>query len=488
LISSTFQANTSPGQWLRFLQPSLQDSVGQLQIQLNRSTYDTWLRHAELLAYEEGRFVVSVPHAYAKDWIERHLLHSMTRTISDIFRRESEVQIIVWNPVEDDDNGQDSGPLLDYVEESESEASGEALKALNPDFTFENYVVGQANHYPSLLAKAVVESTIGTYSPVLLCGGMGMGKTHLLQAIARGLIEQGYTVIYTSAEDFTTELVAAIRNQENTKFRERYRTADAVLIDDLQFVEGKTSTQNEIVAIWDALRNRRKAMIFASDRLPCDMSKVSKDARSRFQAGPIAMLEPPDLPLRMAILESKSARRGLILPPDVRGLIAGRVEASARDLESAVEQLHTYAQLTRQPITGQMARMVLKSLGSSAAQDIVSLNAVVEAATSYFRLSPDDLAGRKRTQIIARARQLVMYLAREETTASLPQIGEALGGRDHSTVVHGCARIAALITTDATVAGDVESIRQILHSAQQPALHETEPVVEVTRRSFSRRN
>jgi chromosomal replication initiator protein len=200
----------------------------------------------------------------------------------------------------------------------------------------------------------------------------------------------------------------------------------------------------------------------------------------------MAMLEPPDLPLRMAILESKSARRGLRLPSDVRALIAGRIDASARDLESAVEQLHTYAQLTRQPITGQMARMVLRSLGSPAVQDAVSLNAVVEATATYFRLSPDDLASRKRTQIIARARQLVMYLAREETTASLPQIGEALGGRDHSTVVHGCSKIAAKIATDAALAQDVEAIRQLLHSAQ-PAIQEIEPVAEMTRRSFSRR-
>jgi chromosomal replication initiator protein len=176
----------------------------------------------------------------------------------------------------------------------------------------------------------------------------------------------------------------------------------------------------------------------------------------------------------------------LRLPSDVRALIAGRIDASARDLESAVEQLHTYAQLTRQPITGQMARMVLRSLGSPAVQDAVSLNAVVEATATYFRLSPDDLASRKRTQIIARARQLVMYLAREETTASLPQIGEALGGRDHSTVVHGCSKIAAKIATDAALAQDVEAIRQLLHSAQ-PAIQEIEPVAEMTRRSFSRR-
>ncbi len=436
-------------------------TLGQLQIQLNRSTYDTWLRHAELLAYEDGRFVISVPHAFAKDWIERHLLQSMTRTLSDIFRRESEIQVIVWDPVEEDEAG---GPLLAYAEPAPP--TPEPHGALNPNYTFGRFVVGQANQYAFLLAKAVVESAIGKYSPVLFYGSMGVGKTHLLQAITHGLIAQGYRVVYSTAEDFTTELVAAIRSKDNLAFRDKYRTADAVIIDDLQFVEGKTSTQNEMVAIWDALRNRQKSMIFAADRLPCDMAKLSKDARSRFQAGPIANLEPPDLQLRMDIVDAKSAGRGLSVPADVRGLIATRVSASARDLESAVEQLYTYTQLTGQMITESAARMVLKALGSSVAQAVVTISAVFEATAHYYGLSLDDLASRKRTKIVAQARQVAMYLARSETTASLPQVGEALGGRDHSTIVHGCARIGALLETDLALAQDVQAIRRQLSGQQ----------------------
>jgi chromosomal replication initiator protein len=432
-------------------------TLGQLQIQLNRSTYDTWLRHADLLGYEDGRFVVTVPHAYAKDWIDRHLLASMTRTLSDIFQRDSEIQVIVWDPVEEDEDL--GGPLLDYVDEP---IPNKALSALNPDYTFDNFVVGQANHYAALLARAIFESPIGKYSPVLFHGEMGVGKTHLLQAIARRLIDAGHNVIYITCEDFTTELVNAIRSQGNMPFREKFRAADAVILDDLQFLEGKTSTQNEIVAIWDALRNRQKTMIFASDRLPCDMVKISKDARSRFQAGPIATLEPPDMALRLDILDAKSKRRGMILPPDVRTLIAAKISTSARDLEGAIDQLHTYTQLTGQPITSPTARMVLKSLGTPVNQDGVSLSAVLEATAKYYGLTIDDLSSRKRTKIVAQARQLAMYLAREETDASLPQIGDALGGRDHSTIVHGCAKIASLLESDSSLAQDLANIRQVL--------------------------
>jgi chromosomal replication initiator protein len=436
-------------------------TLGQLQIQLNRSTYDTWLRHAELLAYEDGRFVISVPHAYAKDWIERHLLQSMSRTLSEIFRRDSEIQVIVWDPVEEEEA---SSPLLDFAQQTAE--TPESHSALNPNYTFERFVVGQANHYAFLLAKAIVESPIGKYSPVLFCGGMGVGKTHLLQAVARRLGDLGHNVIYSSAEDFTTELVAAIRSKDNAGFREKYRTADALIIDDLQFVEGKTSTQDEIVAIWDALRNRQKTMIFAADRLPCDMSKLSKDARSRFQAGPIASIEPPDLQLRIDILDAKSTQRGLMLPADVRALMAGHITTSLRDLESAVEQLHTYSRLTGHAITEPVACMVLKALGSAVGQEAVSLDDVLAATARHYGISRADLAGRKRTRIVAQARQVAMYIARLETAASLPQVGEALGGRDHSTVVHGCARIASLLETDPALAQDVQAIRQQLTTNQ----------------------
>lgn len=446
-------------------------TLGQLQIQLNRATYDTWLRHADLLAYEDGRFVISVPHAYAKDWIDRHLLSSMVQTLSGIFKRPCQIQVIVWDPVEDED------PITRQVAsvESDEPVGSEATCSLNPNYTFETFVLGESNRYAGLLARAVVDSPIGKYSPVLFQGGMGMGKTHLLQAVACGLIRKGLDVVYVTAEELATELFAAIRSRDTASFRERFRQADAVLVDDLQFVEGKESAQNEIVAIWDALRNRRKTMIFASDRLPCDMNKVSKDARSRFQAGPIAALESPDLRLRLDILDAKCAVRQIALPPALRDLIASHIQTSGRDLEAAVEQLCTYAQLTGSHISEAMVLAALKTLGTPASQDGVDLQSVVETTAAYFGLTADDLSGRKRTKEVAHARQVAMYLARSLTDASLPQIGSALGGRDHSTVVHGCNRIADLVTSDVNVNKDVEEIRGALTAHTAPCVMARSP-------------
>ncbi len=437
-------------------------TLGQLQIQLHRSTYDTWLRHAELLGYEDGRFVVTVPHAYARDWIERHLLTSMVQTISGILQRECEIQVIVWDPIEEADDGYSAAPLLAFGDEP---IRLQALAALNPKYTFDNFVIGQPNHYAVLLAKAIVSNPAGQYSPVFFSGGMGMGKTHLLQAIARSLLERGDAVIYTNAEDFTTELIAAIRSQDNATFREKYRTADAVIIDDVQFVEGKKGTQNEIVSIWDALRNRQKTIVFAGNVLPGAMQKITGDVRSRLQAGPMAALELPDAQMRRDLLAAHGARRGLALPAEVRDLIAAQAHTSARDLEGAVEQLQTYAQLTHQAITVPVARAILRTPNSgSTPHSGMTLQAVIEATARYYRLSVAALSGRQRTKVVALARQLAMYLAREETSASLLQIGEALGGRDHTTVMHGCTRIAKALASDPSLAQDAENIRQMLGS------------------------
>src|SRR5258708_2245306 len=404
-------------------------TLGQLQIQLNRSTYDTWLRHAEFLGYEDGRFVVTVPHAYAKDWIERHLLHSMTRTLADIFRKDCEIQVIVWDSPDEEDNQ----PILISPDER---LQNNARSRLNPDYCFEHFVTGQANHYAALLAKAIVESPPGKYSPVLFYGGLGMGKTHLLQAITHCLLQRGDTALYLTAEEFTTELVDAIRTRNNLALRDKFRTVDAVVIDDLQFIEGKTSTQNEIVAIWDALRNRQRTIIFASDRLPADMPKLSKDVCSRLQAGPIAALDAPHLALRRDILDSYSTRRQLSLPVSVRDLIASRSDSSPRDLDGSIDQLLSYTELTGQALTEAVARTVLQIRGIAAPQNRPELHNVLATTASYYRLTVEQLASRQRTKLIAQVRQLAMYLAREETDASLPQIGAALGGRDHTTVMH----------------------------------------------------
>lgn len=439
-------------------------TLGQLQVQLNRATYDTWLRRAELLGYEDGRFVVTVPNAYARDWIERHLLASMTETLTRIFQRPAELQIVVWDPVEPGDDA--GGPLVALAGGAPAPEPAPCDFALHPDYTFDNFVAGDSNRYAYLLSKAVAEGPIGRYSPVLLHGSLGVGKTHLLQAIARALLIRGLHVLYLTAEDFTTELVAAIRDKQGAAFRERFRRADAVLIDDLQFVEGKDSTQAELVALWDALRHRQRAMLFASTRLPCDIVRLSKDARSRFQAGPIASIDLPDQALRKAILDDKALRRRLTLPPDVCELLAARITGGVRDLESAVDQLQASMMLTGQHVHA-AAEQVLRTLGASVRAGGVTLEMVFEAVAEYYAAPVEALTGRKRSKAIVRARQVAMYLAREMTDASLPLIGEALGGRDHSTVVHGCARVTDMLAAEPGFVEELTALRARL-SAPPP--------------------
>lgn len=436
-------------------------TLGQLQVQLNRATYDTWLRRAEFFAYEDGRFVVSLPNAYAQDWIERHLQPAIIQTLSKMFGREVELQLIVYDPASET---APNAPLWNFSAEAETGINqGEPI---NPNYTFENFVVGEANRYPLLLAEAITQSEIGRYSPVLFQGTMGVGKTHLLQAITGSLVARGLRVVYSTAEGFTTELVGAIKGGRGHELRQKYRESDAVLIDDLQFVEGKDSTQAELVAIWDALRNRRRTMIFASDRLPHEMSRLSKDARSRFQAGPIATIEPPDGRLRRDILEALCLRRNLNLPTSVLDTLTMCISGSVRDLEAAVDQLDAYSKLTQEVINPAALERVLRTLGAGAgavSQNTpaggIGLEAIWNAVSDHFGVSAVDLSSRKRTKHIALARQVAMYLAREDGGASLPQIGDALGGRDHSTIIHGCSRAAEMIRTDPAFAEDVAAVR-----------------------------
>lgn len=434
-------------------------TLGQLQVQLSRSLFDTWLRRVELLGYEDGRFVVTVPTEYARDWIERHLLESMTQTLSSIFRREVEIQLVVWQPPV---TQRFDEPLFTY---QSAQHSGSPL---NPAYTLETFISGEANRYAYLLAEAIAEGQIGKYSPALFVGGLGNGKTHLLQAITHALLARNVNALYLTAEAFTTRLVEAIREGENGAFQEKFRNADALLIDDAQFLEGKDSTQAELVAIWDVFRSRQRQIVFAADRLPSEMVRLSGDMRSRLQAGPVARLDPPDLALRRTILLEKSRARGLNLPEDVLELLATRLTTNVRDLQSAVEQLDTYSGLTSQAVTRELAIMVLRTLGAEQARtERTSLERVLQTVAAHYRLAVSDLAGRKRTKAVVLARHMAMYAARELSDASLAQIGSALS-RDHSTVAHGCARIAEQLKHDAALSADFEAIRAALAGKSVP--------------------
>lgn len=283
-----------------------------------------------------------------------------------------------------------------------------------------------------------------------------------MQAITHALLARNFNALYLTAEAFVTTLVEFIRDGKNSAFREKFRNADALLIDDAQFLEGKDSTQAELVALWDIFRSRQRQIVFAADRLPSEMTRLSDDLRSRLQAGPVARLDPPDLALRRAILAEKSKARGMTLPRDVLELLATRLVTNVRDLQSAIEQLDTYSGLTSQAVTRELALMVLRTLGAERAHaERTSLGRVLQVVAAHYRLSVSDLASRKRTKAMTTARQMAMYVARELSDASLAQIGSALN-RDHSTVAHGCTRIAEQIAHDSALSADFEAIRATL--------------------------
>lgn len=469
-------------------------TMGQLQTQLNRATYDTWLRHADLFSCEDGRFVVSVPNAFTKDWIERNIFTSISTTLARLYRRPTELQIIVYNPIEEIDDA--GGPLLDLFAAdplSEVRFNSALLDGLHAESRLDSFITGDANRYAALLARAVVDGKPGTYSPAFFHGDMGLGKTHLLQAIARGLVEKGQRAVYLTAEEFTVALITAIQTRTTPALRERFRLADAVLIDDVGFIEGKDQTQAELVAIWDAIRNRGKTILFAGDKLPREMTRLSKDMKSRLSAGPIATLEHPDFDLRRALVTARCKTSGLSLPAIGVEQIAAHSGVSVRDLHGMIDQLQTYTRLTGQPITIDVMVQLLSPLqsgstGGSGSQARSSRNVgfapigsadlsivaggsatgssveqrvsrIVAVTAQHFRLTVDDLLSRKRTKDVVNARQIAMYLARELTDYSLTQIAGVFGGRDHTTILHGCSRVTEQIVTDPGLTAHVERIK-----------------------------
>jgi chromosomal replication initiator protein len=307
----------------------------------------------------------------------------------------------------------------------------------------------------------VAESPAEAYNPLFLYGGVGLGKTHLLQAIAHYAIAHGFRVQYISSETFTNDLINSIRNKATEDFRDRYRNADFLLVDDIQFIAGKESTQEEFFHTFNALHSALRQIVISSDRPPQAIPTLEERLASRFEWGLIADIQPPDLETRIAILRFKAEQRRARLPNEVMEFIARRMQNNIRELEGGLNRVLAYASLMRAQVNLELARQALSNL--IVKQEQLTLDSVLCAVAEHYNLNEADLIGRNRHKEVALARQMVMYLAREETNASLPKIGQALGGRDHTTVLYGSEKIAAQIETDDALRRDLIAIRERLY-------------------------
>jgi len=439
-----------------------QAALGELQLQMTKATFDTWVKNTHVVSYEDGTFIIGVHNAFTKDWLENRLLTTIKRTMVGIVGRSVEVKFTVWakEPPESDE----ALPLLQTIAplSGESPVNNGPPTMLNPRYTFDTFVVGSSNRLAHAASLAVAEKPAEAYNPLFIYGGVGLGKTHLLHAVGHMSQRHCGEVLYVSSETFTNDLINSIRNHTTEEFRERYRNIGVLLVDDIQFIAGKESTQEEFFHTFNTLHSANKQIIISSDRAPKAILTLEERLRSRFEWGLIADIQPPDLETRIAILRFKAEQQAMPVPDEVIDLIAHRIQSNIRELEGAMNRVIAHASLMRCPLAVEVAINALQDFGP--APGSLSVDQIIENVAQFYNLKTKDLLGRRRSKDIVTARQMAMYLAREETNASLPQIGRALGGRDHTTVLHGYGKIRAQVEEDDRLRREMLAIKELLYN------------------------
>ncbi len=433
-----------------------QAALGQLQMEMPKAAFDTWVRGAELLTYEDGSFVVGVQNTYARDWLESRLSSTVSRLLTGIMNRTVEVRFVVWQEL---DRNKEPQEVQNTPQPEISYQNGNTT--LNHRYNFNSFVVGAGNRLAHAASLAVAEQPAQAYNPLFLYGGVGLGKTHLLHAIGNRCTQIGLNVLYVSSEEFTNDLINAIRTHTTQAFREKYRHTDVLLIDDIQFIAGKESTQEEFFHTFNTLHGQNKQIVMSSDRPPKAMVTLEERLRSRFEWGLTADIQPPDFETRVAILRSKAERAGYRIPPEIFESIARKFQSNIRELEGALTRIVAYADLRGMAITSSLIDYALADLLPRRTE--VKPEQVIDKVAETYGVSIERILGRDRSRQVALPRQIAMYLLRAEANYSLPQIGEALGGRDHTTVMYGCDKIADMLERDDNLRRQVIEIREQLY-------------------------
>jgi chromosomal replication initiator protein len=449
-------------------------TLGELELQMTKATFNTWLKDTHLVACRDNLFTIGVRNGYAKDWLENRLHETILRTLAAIWNEDVQLQFAVRTEEPGNDrrvNGRAAanGNHANNHRRSNTLPAAQSVRAatmelkskFNPRFSFRTFVVGASNRLAHAAALSVAENPGQTYNPLFIYGGVGLGKTHLLHAIGYKCEMEGLNVCYISSETFTNDLVQSIRNKQMEQFRERYRTPDVLLIDDIQFIAGKESTQEELFHTFNELHSQGKQVVISSDRAPRAMATLEERLQSRFEWGLMADIQLPDIETRKAILQNKAEKTGIPVPEAVLDFIAQNIRSSIRELEGAFNKVTAYANLTNSPVTMDLVNMALADLIRK--PEKVTVDQVIAAVCQYYKVDRQSISGSSRKKTIAYPRQMAMYLSRTETDASFPQIGEKLGNRDHTTILYGYDKLAKQIDIDATVRRDSQEIKAALY-------------------------
>ena len=441
-------------------QQAWQATIGQLQMELSKASFDTWVKNTQLISYEDasGTFALGAGNAYACDWLDSRLKSTVVNKLSGMMARSVSVEFKVW-----------AAPQVNMEEETVSIPKKAAPVEkdtydthLNQRYRFDNFVVGSANRLAHAACQAVAENPARAYNPLFIYSGVGLGKTHMLHAIGNAVLQQGKQVLYVSSEEFTNDLVHAIRTKTTSGFREKYRQVDVLLIDDIQFIAGKDSTQEEFFHTFNALYGQDKQIVMTSDRSPKSMSTLEERLRSRFEWGLTVDMQAPDYETRLAILHCKAEKVNGQVPEEVIERIAKLIQTNVRELEGAWNRVLAFSQLSSQPLSLSLCDRALADFLPQ--PSTITPQCVLEVVSNFFGVSLMGLTGSSRARDVAFPRQVAMYLMRELGDLSLPRIGEELGGRDHTTVMYGCSKIADLVETDDRTRKQIMQIKGQLQS------------------------
>ena len=437
--------------------------LARIDTKVNRHSFYTWFKPTAYVADQGGSIVVRVPNVLFRDWLTKHYSSVLNEALGELGRAGASIAFVTEGQPAPPEPPQPvidpvAPPNLDEVGSSEVDAALAPITApasLNPRYTFETFIVGSSNQFAHAASRAVAEAPSRSYNPLFVYGGVGLGKTHLMHAVGRYVLQHNpsFRLTYISSERFMNEMINAVRYDRILDFRERYRSVDVLLVDDIQFLAGKEGTQTEFFHTFNALYDAQKQIVLSSDCPPHEIPQLEERLRSRFEWGLIADIQPPDLETKVAILKKKAEADGIPLPDNVAIYIAGKIKSNIRELEGSLTRLVAYASLTNSAISLPLAQDVLKSILNHD-ERAVTIEIIQKFVADYYQQKVIDLKSRNNSKSVAIPRQVAMYLCKQLTHSSLPEIGRSFGGKHHSTVIHSIRKIEDLRKRD----GDLNSL------------------------------
>ena len=433
-------------------------ALSEIKQQIGAQNFETWIAPVRFLSRNKNEVLLEVPNKFFRDWLTEHYVAKLEAALSSFAR--SSVRVTFQVDEKASKPGQSERPAKKDERERDKPQRANNLVA---KYTFENFVIGASNQFAHAACVAVANQPGDNYNPLFIYGGVGLGKTHLVNAIGHHAAAQrpGLKVVYLSSESFMNELIASLRRDKMDEFKRKFRNVDILILDDVQFIAGKERTQEEFFHTFNSLYESHKQIVITSDKFPKEIPGIEDRLRNRFEWGLIADIQPPDMETRVAILQKKAEVESVQLPHDVAIFLASNIDSNVRELEGSLTRLGAFASLTKATITIDLAKDVLRNTLNGAKREITVEN-IQKTICDYFNIKLGDLKAKRRTQNIALPRQVAMYLCRKHTETSFPAIGDKFGGRDHSTVIHASRTIERKIKEDPNMQSTIEKLERNL--------------------------